>query len=38
MVDMLHQAGFRHVEVYPAWGGLELYAAPEWVVYCAKSG
>jgi len=33
---MVHQAGFGHVDVHPAWGGVELYDAEEWVVYLAE--
>ena len=36
VVSMMRQAGFRHVEVCPAWGGLELADAKEWVVYVAE--
>ncbi len=36
MVGMLKQAGFESVEVYPAWDGLPLYDAGEWVVYLAQ--
>lgn len=36
MTCMLSQAGFRSVEVYPAWAGLPLYDAGEWVVYVAQ--
>lgn len=39
MVDLMHSAGFARVDVYPAWDGLELNDAPEWVVYVAhKAG
>jgi SAM-dependent methyltransferase len=33
MVEMMKQAGFDPIEVYPAWDGLSLYDAEEWVVY-----
>lgn len=36
MRAMLTGAGFRAVEVYPAWDGLPLYDAGEWVVYVAE--
>jgi len=36
MVAMMRQAGFSRVDVVPAWGGLELYDAEEWVVYLAE--
>jgi SAM-dependent methyltransferase len=36
MVDMLHQAGFCQVNVYPAWDGLPLSDASEWLVYIAQ--
>lgn len=36
MVAMMRQAGFERVEVYPAWDGLDLYDAGEWVVYLAQ--
>jgi SAM-dependent methyltransferase len=35
MSGLLQQAGFQSVEVYPAWDGLPLYDAGEWVVYVA---
>ena len=35
MVGLMKSAGFANVDVYPAWDGLELYDAPEWVVYVA---
>jgi SAM-dependent methyltransferase len=37
MVSMMCQAGFSHVEVWPAWGDIELYDAKEWVVYLADA-
>jgi SAM-dependent methyltransferase len=36
MMSMMQEAGFDHVEVHPAWGGVELYDAQEWVVYLAE--
>ena len=36
MAAMMKAAGFRSVEVYPAWDGLALYDAAEWVVYVAE--
>jgi ubiquinone/menaquinone biosynthesis C-methylase UbiE len=36
MQAMLRQAGFGSVEVYPAWGGLPLYDAEEWIAYLAQ--
>lgn len=35
MVTLMQQAGFSHVDVLPAWDGLDLYDAEEWVVYVA---
>ena len=35
MTGLLRAAGFGRVEVYPAWDGLGLYDANEWVVYVA---
>ncbi len=35
MTRMMRTAGFGEVEVYPAWDGLPLYDAQEWVVYVA---
>ena len=35
MITRLHEAGFRVVDSYPAWDGLHLYDAAEWVVYIA---
>lgn len=36
MVAMMKEAGFASVDVYPAWDGLALYDAEEWVVYVAQ--
>ncbi len=35
---MCRAAGFTQVAVYPAWGGVELYDAAEWVAYVAERG
>ncbi len=35
MVEMMEQAGFERVDIYPQWDGLSLYDAAEWVVYVA---
>jgi SAM-dependent methyltransferase len=35
VTEMLQEAGFGQVEVHPAWDGLALKDAPEWVVYVA---
>ncbi len=35
IIGMLKQAGFSAVTVYPAWGGLPLADAEEWVAYVA---
>jgi len=37
MVAQMKAAGFARVDVYPAWAGLPLYDAPEWVVYVAHT-
>jgi len=36
MVAAMRQAGFTRVDGYPAWGGVELYDAEEWMVYLAE--
>ena len=36
MTALLRGAGLAAVEVYPAWEGLGLYDASEWVVYVAE--
>jgi ubiquinone/menaquinone biosynthesis C-methylase UbiE len=36
MVEMLKKAGFGSVKFYPAWGGLALADAEEWIVYLAQ--
>lgn len=38
MKQMMLEAGFASVEVYPAWDGLSLYDASEWIVYVAQTG
>lgn len=35
MRELLQAAGFGRVEVHPAWDGLPLYDASEWIVYVA---
>lgn len=37
MVGMLHDAGFSHARNYPAWDGLPLYDAEEWIVYVGET-
>ena len=36
MVGMMRTAGFSHVDTYPAWDGVPLADASEWVVYVAE--
>jgi len=36
VVSMMRQAGFGDVEACPAWGGIDLTDAEEWVVYVAE--
>ncbi len=36
MAAMMRAAGFSAVEVIPAWDGLSLYDADEWLVYLAE--
>lgn len=36
MVEMLQKAGLTTVRTYPAWEGLALYDADEWIVYIAQ--
>ncbi len=38
MSAMMKQAGFSKVSVFPAWDGLPLYDADEWMVYVANKG
>jgi SAM-dependent methyltransferase len=35
VTEMLHEAGFAAVEVHPAWDGLTLKDAGEWIAYVA---
>ena len=35
MVRLMESAGFSTVDVLPAWDGLTLYDAPEWIIYVA---
>lgn len=37
MVNLLGACGFSAVETFPAWDGLPLYDAEEWVVYVAHN-
>lgn len=36
MLSLMQENGFSHIDTYPAWGGLPLYDAEEWVVYVAE--
>jgi len=36
MVQLMRSAGFSTVDVLPAWDGLKLYDAPEWIIYVAR--
>ncbi len=36
MTTMLMEAGFSLVTIYPAWKGISLYDAEEWLVYVAE--
>jgi len=36
MTALLRAAGLAAVEVYPAWEGVGLYDAGEWMVYVAE--
>jgi hypothetical protein len=38
MIRMMQDANFERVDVYPAWDGLPLYDANEWVIYVAEKG
>ncbi len=38
MTRMMQDANFERVDVYPAWDGLPLYDANEWVIYVAEKG
>lgn len=37
MIEMMRMADFNSVSVYPAWEGLSLYDAEEWVVYITET-
>lgn len=36
MLEMMREAGFSTVTVYPAWDGLSLYDASEWTIFVAE--
>lgn len=36
MLALLHQAGFSRARAFPAWDGLQMYDADEWVTYVAE--
>ena len=36
MVALLQASGFEQARAYPAWDGLEIYDAQEWVVYIGE--
>ena len=36
-VNFLQNNGYSLVDIYPAWDGLSLYDAKEWVVYIAQA-
>jgi SAM-dependent methyltransferase len=36
IVEMMKEAGFVDVDVYPAWDGTPLYDAGEWIVYIGR--
>jgi SAM-dependent methyltransferase len=36
MLALLHASGFEHAWAYPAWDGLDLYDAAEWIAYVAQ--
>ncbi len=36
MADLLREAGFSQVDIYPHWDGLALYDAEEWMVFVAS--
>jgi SAM-dependent methyltransferase len=36
MLALLHASGFEHAWAYPAWDGLDLYDAAEWLTYVAQ--
>ena len=35
MVEMMQQAGFGSVQIFPHWDGKAIYDAQEWIVYVA---
>lgn len=35
VAEMMREAGFSEVSIYPAWDGMPLYDADEWIVYVA---
>ncbi len=37
MVEVMKEAGFDKVDVYPAWDGIPLYDAEEWIVYIGRT-
>ena len=37
LTAMLQEAGFGQMSIHPAWDGLALKDAPEWVVYVAAA-
>jgi SAM-dependent methyltransferase len=37
MVDLMKESGFDPVDVYPAWDGIPLYDAQEWIVYVGRT-
>ena len=36
MVALLQASGFDQAQAYPAWDGLEMYDAEEWMVYIGE--
>ena len=36
VVELMQEAGFTSVEIYPAWDGVTLYDNGEWIVYVAR--
>jgi SAM-dependent methyltransferase len=37
MVELMQESGFESVAVFPAWDGLPLYDAEEWIVYIGQT-
>jgi hypothetical protein len=37
MVEMMGETGFAGVKIFPAWDGVPLYDANEWIVYLAQA-